>query len=273
MPVSRRIVICADDYGLAPGVSRAIRELALAGRLNATSVMTLFPNLEAEAQALLKVAEATGLGIGLHLTLTGGFAPLVATPSGEGRLPGLRDLILKAHLRRLDLAAVEHEIEAQFRAFAALFGRPPSHVDGHQHAHVLPGIRPLLLAATRRHAPAAWVRDSSPAPGVGEGVDLKGRLIGFFSAGLRRDAEALGLKANTGFAGAYSFKDANAFRAVLARALARLPEGGAVMVHPGHVDEVLVARDPVTEQREAEFQVLAAEEFPKALTRNGISLR
>lgn len=271
--MSRRIVICADDYGLAPGVSRAIRELVVAGRLNATSVMTLFPDLEGEARALLSVAEAPGLGIGLHLTLTGGFAPLVGTPTGEGRLPGLRDLILGAYLRRLDLAAVEDEIEAQFRGFSALFGRPPSHVDGHQHAHVLPGIRPLVLAATRRHAPAAWVRDSSPAPGVGEGLDLKGKVIGFFSHGLGRDAAAMGLSANTGFAGAYSFNDANAFQAVLARALAHLPEGGAVMVHPGHVDEVLAARDPVTAQREAEFQVLAGEAFGKLLEERAISLR
>ncbi|QTL01678.1 ChbG/HpnK family deacetylase [Aquabacter sp. L1I39] len=271
--MARRIVICADDYGLAPGVSRAIRELALAGRLNATSVMTLFPDLEGEAEALLQVGEATDLGIGLHLTLTGGFAPLVAAPTGAGRLPGLRDLIVKAHLRRLDLAAVEDEIEAQFSAFSALFGRPPSHVDGHQHAHVLPGIRALVLRATRRHAPSAWLRDSSPSSGVGEGLDLKGKLIGLFSAGLRRDATAAGLTANTGFAGAYSFNDANAFQAVLARALARLPDGGAVMVHPGHVDAVLAARDPITGQREAEYQALAGSAFGKLLEKNEIVLR
>jgi predicted glycoside hydrolase/deacetylase ChbG (UPF0249 family) len=49
----RRIVICADDYALSPGVSAGIRELLAAGRLNATSVMTIFPELEAEAKALL----------------------------------------------------------------------------------------------------------------------------------------------------------------------------------------------------------------------------
>ncbi|HVT56350.1 MAG TPA: ChbG/HpnK family deacetylase, partial [Xanthobacteraceae bacterium] len=35
----RRIVLCADDYALSPGVSAGIRELLAAGRLNATSVM------------------------------------------------------------------------------------------------------------------------------------------------------------------------------------------------------------------------------------------
>ena len=35
----RRIWLCADDYGLAEGVNRAIRDLIARGRLNATSVM------------------------------------------------------------------------------------------------------------------------------------------------------------------------------------------------------------------------------------------
>ena len=31
----RRIWLCADDYGLSPGVNRAIRDLIERGRLNA----------------------------------------------------------------------------------------------------------------------------------------------------------------------------------------------------------------------------------------------
>lgn len=32
----RRIWLCADDYGISPGVNRAIRDLIERGRLNAT---------------------------------------------------------------------------------------------------------------------------------------------------------------------------------------------------------------------------------------------
>ena len=35
----RPIWLCADDYGISPAVSKAIRELVAQGRLNATSVM------------------------------------------------------------------------------------------------------------------------------------------------------------------------------------------------------------------------------------------
>jgi predicted glycoside hydrolase/deacetylase ChbG (UPF0249 family) len=42
----RPIWLCADDYGIAPGVSKAIRDLVVRGRLNATSAMTVAPSLD-----------------------------------------------------------------------------------------------------------------------------------------------------------------------------------------------------------------------------------
>jgi len=41
----RRIWLCADDYGIAEGVNRAIRDLIGRGRLNATSVMVVGPSM------------------------------------------------------------------------------------------------------------------------------------------------------------------------------------------------------------------------------------
>ena len=53
----RRIWLCADDYGLSPGVNRAIRDLIGRGRLNATSVMMVGPAIgRDEVSALQAVA-------------------------------------------------------------------------------------------------------------------------------------------------------------------------------------------------------------------------
>ena len=42
----RRIIwLCADDYGISPAVNAAIRDLIARGRLNATSVMVVAPQL------------------------------------------------------------------------------------------------------------------------------------------------------------------------------------------------------------------------------------
>ena len=70
---ARRIWLVADDYGISPAVSAAIRDLAARGRLSATSVMVAAPSFErAQAQSLA----ATGVAIGLHVTLTAPFRPL-----------------------------------------------------------------------------------------------------------------------------------------------------------------------------------------------------
>lgn len=251
------VVLCADDYAIAPGVSEAIRRLVAAQRINATSVMTVFPGLEEEAAALLAVAEGRGASIGLHVTLTGTFAPLTQGMAGaSGTLPGLPGLVLSALSRRLDAAAVAAEVEAQFAAFARAFGRPPDHVDGHQHVHVLPVVRGAVLEATRRHAPKAWLRDVTPSPAALHGFDLKGRLIGAFASGFARDAARAGLATNRGFGGAYDFSADHDFATLLGHFLKGVPEGGLVMVHPGRVDDPLTARDPLTHQREVEYEVL-----------------
>lgn len=261
------VVLCADDYAIAPGVSEAIRRLVAARRINATSVMTVFPGLDGEAEALLSAAHGCEASIGLHVTLTGAFAPLtpgMAVPSGT--FPTLPRLVLSALSRRLDAAAVAAEVEAQFSAFAHAFGRPPDHVDGHQHVHVLPVVRSVVLDATRRNAPSAWLRDVAPAKGALHGFDLKGRLIGAFSSGFAGDAAKACLSTNHGFGGAYDFSADHDFAALLAHFLKGVPERGLVMVHPGLVDDPLVARDPLTHQREVEYEVLHGPLLPDILT-------
>lgn len=267
----KHVTLCADDYAIAPGVSAAIRRLIEAGRINATSVMTVFPGLAAEARRLDAAIAGRAVSVGLHITLTGGTAPLTPWTDGTS-LPQLSELVVKAFTGRIDRRAVAAEIDAQFEAFARAFGRPPDHVDGHQHVHVLPAIRGAVLKATRRHAPRAWLRDVRPVPAARIGLDLKGRLIGAFGHGLARDAARIGLATNGGFAGAYDFGADHDFAPLLAHFLKGVPDGAVVMVHPGHVDDPLTARDPVTHQREVEFEVLHGPLMPEILAEADVRL-
>jgi len=263
----KRLILCADDYALAPGVSRAIRELAAAGRLNATSVMTPGPDLAAEAERLLAVTPE-GFQIGLHVTLTGGLMPLTAPRIAMAE--GIAPLLVRAHLRRLDRPAIAAEVEAQMQAFITAFGRPPAFVDGHQHTHLLPTIRDIVVAATTRHAPGAWIRQCGGPRGAGEGV--KGRIIAALSRGLRKTLARHHIPTNPAFSGAYDFRRAPSFPAIFPRFLEGLPDGALIMVHPGHVDEALRTRDPVHEPREHEFAYLAGDDFPRTLAVSGFAL-
>jgi len=274
----RRIWLCADDYGIAPGVNAAIRDLAALGRLNATSAMVVAPSLDAEAaQALAALNAGTQrVAIGLHLTMTAPFRPLSQNfaPLDEGAFLPIGAMLLRGLARRLDPAAAAREIDAQLAAFAGLFGRMPDFIDGHQHVHLLPGIREPLLAAMARQAPHAWVRQCGRA---GRGrlafVDRKALLLDALSAGFRKRAEAAGIHTNTGFAGAYDFAETADFAMLFPRFLDGLPDGGLIMCHPGMVDAELMRLDPLTTLRQREYDYFRGDAFPAALRDRDIALR
>src|SRR3954466_8264833 len=158
----RRIWLCADDYGLSPGVNRAIRDLIARGRLNATSVMVVGPAIGRDEVSALNavVANHPDCAVGLHATLTAPFTPLTMhfRPLDGGLFPPLPKLLRASLLRRVDSEIVGAELAAQLAAFAALFGRVPDYVDGHQHVQLFPKVRDAFLAAVKAAAPNAWVR-------------------------------------------------------------------------------------------------------------------
>ncbi|MBS4083122.1 MAG: ChbG/HpnK family deacetylase [Rhizobiales bacterium] len=271
----KRIVICADDYNIAPGVSKAIRDLVAKGRLNATSVMTIFPGLEHEAKALADTPSPAPIQIGLHLTLSGGFSPLVSPPmvTSDGKLPDMMALLSPLSLFRVSRSSVALEIEAQIGAFERAFGRPPDYVDGHQHCHLMPAIRKTFVQTVAKLAPKAWVRQCAPArKSALISADNKTRVIGTLSLGLERLAKRAGLGVNPSFSGAYEFAGKERFSDLFPRFLDELTDGGVVMVHPGMIDDVLRARDKLVERREEEYSLLASEAFHDAMKGAGATL-
>src|SRR5437868_13560768 len=145
----RRIWLCADDYGISPGVNAGIRELISRGRINATSVMAAAPHLindEATALDTLNSGEKRA-ALGLHVTLTAPFEPLSPgfAPSREGHFLPLNNMLRAGVARRLRPESLVIEIATQLRTFIDTFGRPPDFLDGHQHVHLFPQIRDAFL--------------------------------------------------------------------------------------------------------------------------------
>src|SRR5881397_1256536 len=109
----RRIWLCADDYGLSPGVNRAIRDLIERGRLNATSVMVVGPAIGRDEVAALQaaVADSARCAIGLHATLTAPFTPLTLhfQPLDGGLFLSFPKLLRAGLLRMLDPEIIRAE--------------------------------------------------------------------------------------------------------------------------------------------------------------------
>ena len=273
----RRIWLCADDYGISPGVNRAIRELIESGRLNATSVMVVTPAIGRDEVARLQDAAARreGVAIGLHVTLTAPFRPLTMhfRPLRDELFLPFAKLLRAGQLRRLDPEMIRAEIAMQLAAFRDLFGRLPDFVDGHQHVQLYPQVRDGFLAAVREKAPDAWVRQARRNQPLGRRLaSPKALFLDHLSTQFKRRAARSGLKVNPAFAGAYDYSRIPDYGALMRNFLDGLPEDGVVMCHPGFVDEVLVSLDPLTKVREIEHAYLAGDDFPAVLEVNKVTL-
>ena len=273
----RRIWLCADDYGISPGVNRAIRDLIERGRLNATSVMVVGPAIGRDEVDALRSAASNRprCAIGLHATLTAPFRPLTMhfRPLDGGMFLSFPKLLRAGFMRRLDPDIFQAELKVQLAAFGEMFGRAPDFVDGHQHVQLYPQIRDAFLAAVKDAAPSAWVRQGGRNGSLARRLGApKALLLDALSAQFRRRAARAGLAFNPGFAGAYDFSRQPDFGGLMQQFLDGLPEHGLVMCHPGFVDETLVSLDPLTAQREREHAFLGGGDFPRLLAANNVTL-
>jgi chitin disaccharide deacetylase len=274
--VHSRLIVCADDYGFTPGVSRAIRELLAARRISATSVMAASEFWPTEAPALKAVA--AGADIGLHVTLTD-HVPLGPMPAfaHSGRFPTMGTVYKTGMTRKLPLDEIGAEIERQITSFVMHFGAAPAHIDGHHHIHQLPGIRDIVVDAAKRLAPGrTWVRSCREPPlrilrrGVAVGKAL---AIGALGAGIDGRARRAGVPVNRGFSGAYDFlADKRPASELFQRFVANAGDNALVMCHPGHSDATLAKLDVMTTAREAELAYLMSPDWPALLAKHRLEL-
>lgn len=259
-PSSDGVILCADDYGLSAGVSRGIRELLAGHHINATSAMVTFPRWAEDASALAALRDHAALG--LHLNLTVG-SPLGAMPglAPAGRLPTIGQATRLAVTGRIDVAEVAAETLRQLQAFEASAGFKPDHVDGHQHVHVLPGIRQGVLSAmsTFYGDLRPLVRDpSAKLPTIMRrgGAMTKAFALSLLSSGFRVAARRRGFFVNNGFSGFSGFDTSLPYDREIEVAFRFAGQGGIVMCHPGYPDDELAERDPVLARRAQELAAL-----------------
>ncbi|WP_312893148.1 ChbG/HpnK family deacetylase [Ancylobacter sonchi] len=270
------IVICADDFGLSSGVSAGIIELITLRRLSATGAMTGLPGWRRHGDELARLVRHAPADVGLHLTLTGQ-RPISRAQdlAANERLPSIGTLTRAALTRTLPLEAVRAEVKAQLDAFEDVWGAPPDFLDGHQHCHILPGIRRVVIEElSGRYGTSPWLRS------CGEKLQRAARRTGFakaavidaFNTGLRARAARSGLTTNDSFRGFYDFSDRVPYAQVFRGSIVDAAGSGRVLVHchPGRVDAELVALDPLTTPREGELAYLASAACGEDLARAGV---
>lgn len=211
----RLLIVNADDLGYDPEIDRGILEAHERGIVTSATAMVSTP-FSAEA---LRAAPAT-LSVGLHAVL----APGATSPE------------------------IERALREQLARFEDLRGAPPSHIDGHKHAHLSAEALPAVVRVAReRDLPVRAIDDASRAALRAAGLATTDRFLG--DAGLRP-----------------AWTEAR-----LAAAIATLDAGTAeVMAHPGFRP----SRAPTSfgVEREEELAALCAPAVRAAVERAGLRL-
>lgn len=262
-PPSRRLTLCADDYGLAPAIDRGILALAERGRITALSALVTPPRWAHAGQALRDCEPQAGL----HFNLTEGEPLSPALRRHWARFPALGALIAQAFLGRLPTDALAEEFQAQLQRFVAVAGRTPDFIDGHQHVHALPGVRPIVLAAAQ--GLALPLRNTGRV--LGPGFGLKRRIIEACGGrALLAQMRSRRIAHAPALIGVYGFDPRADYRALVRGWLATAPDGALLFCHPA-----LGGPDPgdaIATARANEMAYLAGEAFPLDLAEFGLTL-
>jgi predicted glycoside hydrolase/deacetylase ChbG (UPF0249 family) len=185
----------------------------------------------------------------------------------------------------VSLAEVDAELRAQI-AKVRRAGISPTHLDGHKHVHVLPGISDVVSRLARDfgirsvRCPLEETLQLSARlqaqPGVRASIlkqFLVARAVSYFARRLQPKLAQAGLLSTTNFYGIYQtgFLDSLGIQHVLRH----LPEGTSeLMCHPGYFDADLERTGTrLLKQREVELQALTADPVRKLLMARDIQLR
>jgi predicted glycoside hydrolase/deacetylase ChbG (UPF0249 family) len=274
--MNNRFILCADDYALSPGVSRGIIEALIYQRISATSAITTCHGWFHAARALHPFQSCADIGLHLNLTLGSPLGPMPRL-APTGRLPSLRHLVQAALLNRLPKSEVCGEISRQIDAFSTAMGRAPDFVDGHQHVHLLPGIRQWLIEDLQRRGFAGflWLRNSADvlwkifARRTGA---AKASLVACLGGGFAAAARAGGFAINDGFAGFSRFDASRDCGRDFATYLLVPGAVHLVMCHPGYAGAELAQLDAVTHARERELAFLLSDQFVQAIASRQLEL-
>ena len=148
----RLLVVNADDFGLTPGVCRAILRAGRDGIVTSTSVLATGPALGGFVSAL----RDSELGSGAHLCAVGHHPPLLSSREiptlvdRDGRLPdGWRPFLARLASGRIEPEDLEREFDAQIAVLHDA-GLQITHLDTHQNIHLWPSVARVLVDLAER---------------------------------------------------------------------------------------------------------------------------
>ena len=282
----RNLIVNADDLGWTHGVNRGIAEAHRNGIVTSASLIANGGAFEAGVQT---ARESPRLGVGVHLNLSDG-KPVAPAEKVKSLLDengdfsgGPEALLFRLTAKSLETKEVETEWNAQIDKVRAA-GIRPTHLDGHKHVQMLPGLFVVALRLAKKHgieavrvaheasSLRAALTSGSEATGVmlKQGVQARGLKL------LARDARELTERAGIGTADYFCgiAQTGVLTKKGVQQLLASLPEGTTeLMCHPGYADADLEkSATRLQKSRQRELEILTDKEIRKSIAALGIRL-
>ena len=280
------LIVNADDFGLTRPVNRGILDAHHNGIVTSASLMA---GGKAFDDAIAMTRRAARLSVGVHLVLCQGTPislpseiPTLVSDSGKTLWTALK-FLNKLATGRIDLRQVELELRRQIVRVTDA-GITPSHLDGHKHVHVLPGIADIVVRLAREFGiPSVrcpeermphhilWKGLTSIRTGIFKQY-LAGRPISWLAGRLRVKLTRAGIDSPSHFFGltqtGFLIEDS------LDRILRSVPDGASeLMCHPGYPDAALMKTGTrLIAQRELECRALVSPRIKDRVGDEGIEL-
>ncbi len=234
----KQLIVNADDFGLHESINDGIVEAHMAGCVTSASLMAGGAAFE---HAVQLANRHDRLGIGVHLTLVGanpvarGDVHTLLTEAGTF-FPSYGQFIKQYLLGRIAKAHIEYELRCQMQKIVKT-GINITHIDSHQHLHVLPGLPKVIVRLAREfnihkiRIPAEPILflGTSPLPASRH---LARGCLTVCALAARRVYNRQGLASPQYFFGMLNGGEMS--QAALLHILDNLPPGiSEIMVHPG----------------------------------------
>lgn len=283
----KNLIVNADDLGWTEGVNRGILEAHRNGIVTSASLLA---NGASFADGIDAAKSTPGLGVGVHLNLSDGapVAPrelVTSLLNNDGEFNGgPENLLMRIARGALETNEVEQEWEAQIEKVREA-GIQPTHLDGHKHVHMLPGLFEIAIRLAKRNnigairiaheassLRAALSADDErhTATVLKQGVQARGLKL--LARDAREQARHAGISTSDYFCGIAQTGEMT--KDGVAQLLRSLPEGTTeLMCHPGYVDQAL-QHSPTRLQnsRATELAILTDSEIRNLVASQGIRL-
>ncbi|HWR55108.1 MAG TPA: ChbG/HpnK family deacetylase [Negativicutes bacterium] len=272
----KQLIINADDFGLHEEINKGIIDGHRNGCITST---TLIAGGAAFTHAVELAKQCPDLSVGVHLTLVGtkpvARGDVHSLICGRKFFPGYYKFVQAYLLGRIDKKHIAYELGCQMQKIAGS-GIKISHIDSHQHLHILPGLADVIVALAADFKVDKIRIPQEPLFSFKVGSNRPDRIAArslltlcAFSArrnfgrrGLRSPAHFFGILAG----GTMGLKELHAI-------ISDLPEGTAeIMVHPGANNTLLRRAYPWDYHWEEELRALKDEDILKLVSNNDIKL-